>query len=97
MKPIDPRIDPALVPPGSKAVVMAEHQAEWMDLPSVRTPPVYNGPFLMINPYVITRWSLNAEERAAIAQGADIFITLVSSGPINPLFPTVGPVDWSKV
>lgn len=97
MKPVDPRIDPALVPPGSKAIVVAEHQDEWLDLPSVRTPAVYDGPILMINPYVITRWSLTNEERAAIVRGEDVFITLVSGGPINPLFATVGPVNWGKV
>lgn len=81
----DPRVDPRLVPDGSRAVVIAEHQAEYLDLPSVRTP----------NGYVITRWSLTTEERAAIVRGEDIFVTLLSHGPINPLFVTVGPVDWT--
>jgi hypothetical protein len=97
MKPVDPRIDPSLVPPGSKAIVIAEHQDEWLDLPSVRTPPVYYKSILMIKPYVITRWSLTDEERAAIARGENIFVTLVSSGPINPLFVSAGPVNWGKV
>jgi hypothetical protein len=81
---VDPRVDPALVPSGSRAVVFAEHQAEYRDLPSIRTP----------NGYVITRWSLTPEERAAIARGEDVFITLLSHGPINPFFATVGPVNW---
>lgn len=85
-----------LVPPGSKAIVVAEHQDEWLDLPSVRTPAVFDGSVLMINPYVITRWSLNDEERAAIVRGEDVFITIVSSGAINPLFATVGPINWKK-
>lgn len=38
MEIVDPRIDPALVPEGSKAVVIAEHQDEYRDLPSIRTP-----------------------------------------------------------
>lgn len=37
---------------------------------------------------------LTLEERAAIVRGEDIFVTLISAGAINPLFVTVGPVDW---
>lgn len=58
--------------------------AEYRDLPSIRTP----------NGYVITRWALSEAERGAILTGEDIFVTLLSHGPINPLFVTVGPVDW---
>lgn len=86
MEIADPRVDPALVPEGSKAVVIAEHQDEYRDLPSVRTP----------NGYVITRWSLSTEERAAIVRGEDIFVTLLSFGAINPMFVTVGPVNWRE-
>jgi hypothetical protein len=81
---VDPRVDPSLVPEGSKAVVIAEHQAEYRDLPSIRTP----------DGQVITRWSLTDEERAAIVHGEDVYVTLISHGPINPLFVTVGPVNW---
>ncbi len=84
MEIVDPRVHPALVPDGSRAVVIAEHQDEYRDLPSIRTP----------NGYVITRWALSNEERAAIVRGEDIFITLLSHGAINPLFATVGPVNW---
>ena len=84
MKIVDPRVDPALVPDGSRAIVIAEHQDEYRDLPSIRTP----------NGYVITRWELSDLERAAIVRGEDIYITLLSHGSINPLFATVGPVDW---
>jgi hypothetical protein len=84
MEIVDPRIDSRLVPDGSRAIVIAEHQDEYRDLPSVRTP----------NGYVITRWSPSAEERAAVLRGEDIFVTLLSHGAINPLFVTIGPVDW---
>lgn len=84
MEIVDPRVHPSLVPDGSKAIVIAEHQDEYRDLPSIRTP----------NGYVITRWTLTDEERAAIVRGEDIYITLLSHGPINPLFATVGPVNW---
>ncbi len=96
MKPIDPRINPAHVLPGSRAVVIAEHQDEFIDLPSVRTPAVVENGVLKVPPYVITRWELTDEERAALVRGEDIYVTLVSAGAINPLFVTVGPVDWSK-
>jgi dihydrofolate reductase len=84
MEIVDPRVDPSLVPDGSKAVVIAEHQDEYRDLPSIRTPCGQ----------VITRWSLTNEERAAIVRGEDIYVTLLSHGAINPLFVTVGPVNW---
>ena len=84
MEIVDPRVDPRLVPDGSRAVVLAEHQDEYRDLPSVRTP----------DGQVITRWSLSASERAAIIRGEDIFVTIFSHGSINPLFVTVGPVNW---
>lgn len=85
MNIVDPRIDPRLVPSGSRAVVFAEQQAKYLDLPSVRTP----------RGQVITRWALSNEERAAILRGEDIFVTLLSNGAINPLFVTVGPCDWT--
>jgi hypothetical protein len=80
----DPRIDPRLVPAGSRAIVIAEHQSEYLDLPSVRTP----------GGQIITRWSLSDDERTAIFRGSDIFVTILSAGAINPLFVTVGPIDW---
>lgn len=82
---VDPRVDLRLVPAGSRAVVIAEHQQEYRDLPSVRTP----------GGQIITRWSLTPEERAAIVRGEDIYVTILSHGPINPLFVTVGPVNWA--
>lgn len=82
----DPRVDPRLVPDGSKAVVIAEHQEEYRDLPSVRTP----------NGYVITRWTPSPDERRALMSGEDIYVTLLSRGAINPIFVTVGPVNWNE-
>lgn len=93
---VDPRVDPVLVPAGSRAVVIAEHQEEYRDLPSIRTPPVFVDDHLVQPPQVITRWSLSPEERAAILRGEDIYVTLLSGGEINPFFVTVGPVDWTR-
>ena len=84
MEPVDPRVDRSLLPDGSVAVVMAGRQDEYRDLPSVRTP----------QGQVVTRWSLTAAERNRIFEGEDVFITILSDGAINPLFPTVGVVNW---
>jgi hypothetical protein len=87
MEIADPRVDPKLVPVGSVPRVFNGPDNEYRDLPSVRTP----------NGYVITRWNLTDEERARVAAGDDVFVTLVSSnGKINPLFVTIGPVDWTQ-
>ena len=81
---VDPRVNPALVPDGSRPIVIAEHQDEYRDLPCIRTP----------DGQVITRWTFSAEERAAIAAGEDLYITILAAGSINPLYATVGPVNW---
>lgn len=86
MEIVDPRVDPALVPEGSRAVVIAEHQDGYRDLPSIRTP----------GGQVITRWAPSSEERAQIAAGADIFVTILNGGMIAPMFVTIGPVDWRE-
>lgn len=81
---VDPRVPLHLLPEGSRAIVVAEHQEEYRDLPSIRTP----------DGQVITRWSPTLEERAAIVRGEDIYVTILSDGAINPLFLTVGVVNW---
>ena len=85
MKPINPRINPSLLPDGSVSVVIAEHQDEYLNLPSVRTA----------QGQVITRWSLSDEEIQRLVDGEDLYITILSSGTINPLLPTVGVVNWN--
>ena len=94
MEIVDPRIDPALVPDGSRAVVIAEHQDEYRDLPSVRTPALVRDGRVVTPPQVITRWTLSDDERTAVLRGADVFVTILSDGAINPLFVTIGPVNW---
>ena len=84
MEPVNPGVDPSLLPDDSVVVVIAEHQAQYKDLPSVRTP----------KGQVITRWSLTPAERNRISEGEDVFITILSNGEINPLFATVGAVNW---
>lgn len=86
MEPVDPRINPALVPPGSRPIVWAEHQEEYISLPSVRTP----------DGQVITRWTLTEDERRRILLGDDVFLTIWTNGQINPVHLSVGPCDWSR-
>ena len=83
---VDPRVSPALVPEGSRAIIIAEHQPEYKDLPSIRTP----------NGYVITRWTMTEDERKAVANGEDVYVTLLSNGPINPIHLSIGTIDWTK-
>jgi hypothetical protein len=83
----DPRVHPGLLPDGCRArVINGPRGDEYRDLPSIRTP----------GGQVITRWTPTDAERMAVAAGEDIYVTLLSSGPINPLFVTVGPVNWAE-
>ena len=85
MEIADPRIDPTLVPPGSRARVINGPDHEYRDLPAVVTP----------TGKVITRWTPNAQERHALAMGEDIYLTIWSGGLINPVCVSVGPCDWT--
>jgi hypothetical protein len=84
MESIDPKVDPALVPPQARPVLVAETQDEYHNLASIRTPAGQ----------VITRWTFTPEERAKIAAGEDLFITILSRGQICPMSVTVGFNDW---
>lgn len=85
MTPVDPCIDPRTVPEGSRPILIAKNQDEFITLPAVVTP----------NHTVITRWSLTEEERVAILAGAEIFLTIIGT-PIRPVWLSVGPLDWTK-
>ena len=84
MEIIDPRIDPRLVPGGSRAIVIAEHQEEFRNIPAIVTP----------SSVVISRWEPTDEERRRIANGEDLFLTIWGT-PIRPVLLTVGPIDWN--
>ena len=84
MEPIDPRVHPSLLPPGCRALVVAEKQDEYQNLPSIVTT----------DGRVITRWELTAEERSALIRGEDLYLTIFGV-PIRPVFLSVGPCDWT--
>lgn len=65
--------------PGAAQVVYAEHQPEYLPLPSIRYPGNPQGP-------VTSRWSFTEEERRAIADGADLYLTLLTfHQPLQPV------------
>ena len=89
MQPTDPRIDPSLVPAGSRAVIMAEQQQDtYQPLPSIKTP----------QGCVITRWALSDVERRAIFDGADVFVAIHTfNAPQQPIQVMIGrsnTIDW---
>lgn len=84
MKPIDPRVPAHLLPPGSRPFVIAEHQEEYIPLPSIRTP----------DGQVVTRWELTDAERAAIVRGEDLFLTVLTHGALQPVRLSVGLDKW---
>jgi len=85
MDTVDPRIDPALLPVGSRALVIAKDQPEYQPLPAVITP----------SHAVVTRWTFNDIERRAIANGEDLYLTIYGT-PIRPVFLSVGVRDWTQ-
>jgi len=85
---VDPRIDPSLVPAGSKPTIFAKDQPWYRQLPSIRTP----------DGQVITRWRLSDVERRAILKGEDLYLTISTfNAPLQPVLLTVGPVNWAGI
>ena len=83
MEIAEPNIDPTLLREGWTRMVIAETQEEYRDLPAIVTTQYQ----------VISRWTLSEEERQAILNGEDIYLTILGL-PINPVLLTVGVIDW---
>lgn len=65
--------------PGYEEHILAREQTEYVQLPAVFTE-VEN------IPCVVTRWRFTAEERAAIASGADLWVEMLVFGErANPI------------
>jgi hypothetical protein len=76
--PVAVEIDP---PQGWREVVYAKDQPEYLPLPTLRSA----------DGRVVSRWSPTTEERAAIAGGADVYLTLHTfNQPLQPILMTVG-------
>jgi hypothetical protein len=91
MNVTDPCVPVELVPEGSVPRIINGPNNEYQDLPCVITPQPCR---------LITRWTPTPEERTAVLNGEDIYVTLLihdsMQTAINPMFVTVGPVDWTK-
>jgi len=78
----------------SKEIIYAKDQPEYIPLRTL----VSAGP----DRKVISRWTLTNEQRKAVAEGADIFLQLLTFGrPLQPILMAVGSgkenPDWVKV
>jgi hypothetical protein len=75
-------------------VVYAKNQPEYVPLRTLTS----SGP----ERKVISRWTLTPEQRKAVAEGADIYLQLLTFGaPLQPIVMAVGEgsedLDWVKV
>jgi hypothetical protein len=93
----DPAIPVQLLPPGSRASIINDQKKSFQDLPAVITP----------RGQVISRWTPTPEERKRIADGEDLYLTLIASPrqnqttghiemAINPVILQVGVCAWTK-
>jgi hypothetical protein len=90
MKIIDPRIHPDLLPEGGMAKIVNSKDSVYLDLPSVIVPnPAIPSTFMLIS-----RWEPTDEERRKILAGEDVYVTITTTGPINPFLVSTGPLNW---
>ena len=83
MRPVAPRL-------GLPEVTLAEEQPEYA--------PITVAGFLDEDgrPGVISRWRLTDEERAQVAAGADLYLSLFTFGqPMQPVHLEVGRPGWA--
>lgn len=67
----------------SKEIIYAAHQPEYNPLRVLRSTSVQGA--------VLSRWTLTPEQRQAIANGADIYLELLTFGfPLTPIRVAVG-------
>lgn len=86
MEIVDPKVDPRLVPEGSRAIVYGINQPEFQPLPAIVTA----------SGCMISRWNPSEEERAAMLRGEDIYVSIWNGGHVHPMFVSIGPIDWTK-
>lgn len=72
MKPISP-----VIPNEShKEIIVAEHQDEYQNLPSIR----------LDDGSILSRWKLTDEERQTVAETGDIYLVMQTFGkPVTPV------------
>lgn len=82
----DPKIDPRLVPEGSRPIIFGATQPQYQPLPAIITP----------TGCMISRWKPSVTERKQLSAGEDIYIAIWNSGHVNPMFVSIGTVDWKR-
>lgn len=84
MLPVDPTTNTHLLPPGCEAVKYAEHQPEYLTLPSLRTP----------DGRVLSQWKPDANELALLNNGVPVTLVMHTFGdPLQPVQLGVGGMD----
>ena len=78
---------------GAPEVSLGRDQHEWAELTAAR--------YVILNTrevWYVSRWRLDDEERAKIAAGEDLFLSVVTfGGPVQPVALSVGEEDWMRV
>jgi hypothetical protein len=83
MEPASPVIPGANLP----EVTYAKDQPDYIPLPVLRTP----------EGQVTSRWKFTDEERKAVADGADLFVSVLTfNHPLQPMLVGVAKMDVSK-
>lgn len=83
MTPVDPCVDPKLLPDNSKAIVFGKDQEGVSPLPTIQTPEFHT----------LSRWTLTDDERRKIFEGEDIYLSILAQNP-PPVTICVGVKNW---
>jgi hypothetical protein len=86
--PIDVRPDYHLVPPGTREVVYAKDQPQYLPLPTLVTP----------DGRVLSQWQPDANELELLKNGAPVTLVLYTfNGPLQPIQLVVGGMDLRQL
>lgn len=84
MIPIEPKPELFLLPPNTETVKYAEHQPEYVTLPSLRTP----------DGRVVSQWRLEPNDLELLKNGVPVTLVLYTYGqPLQPIVLAVGGLD----
>lgn len=77
-------LSPVIPSSANDEVVYAKDQPEYQPLPCIKTP----------DGAVLTRWSLNEQERRQVAEQGYVYLTVMTfNQPLQPLLMTVDPPE----
>jgi hypothetical protein len=90
---LSPKDGPVVEGLETKEVVYAAKQPEYIPLRTLRSKAPEAS--------VFSRWTLTPEQRKAVAEGADIYLELLTFGPLQPIRMAIGDgtedKDWVRV